>query len=520
MSNRFIARRAPTASPQTRGVSSLRVALGDPRLEAIRRLRILILAITTVPVVLVVSTAAIAPAGTPQHDERTISLGLLVSGVTLSVAVFFAAGSERLKPQTRLDLGFVYQVGLSLAMGIFRHLVPWAPGDGFREVSQIGAMILFFAAVVPNRPQRVFVASLMAALMDPLGLWIAVMRGNPLPPPEQLVGIFMTTFSAVLLGTFISRVVYGLAKSVDDARRLGSYELTEKLGSGGMGEVWRAQHRLLARPAAVKLIRPAAVGDATALRRFESEAQATATLHSQHTIRLYDFGTSHDGTFYYVMELLDGVDLENLVNRYGPQPAERVIHILRQICHSLDEAHHQGLIHRDIKPANIYLCRYGREYDLIKVLDFGLVKSQHDDAATSGVTLSREGTIAGTPAYLAPEMATGEAAIDGRADIYALGCVGYWLLTGQLVFEASTAMSMVVKHVREAPAAPSTRTEVEVPEALDRILLDCLAKEPQERPASAAELSDLLAGVAIAEPWTRERAARWWEQHEPAAASA
>jgi eukaryotic-like serine/threonine-protein kinase len=500
--------------------SSVQGTVGDPVTEAVRRLRVLSLTIATVPALAIVALALIAPGGMGRASDRWLSIGLISAAMLTSLGVYFAAGSERLRPQTRLDIGFGYQVGLALIAGIFRHLTPWAPGDGFREVSQITLLTLLFAALVPNRPRRVFVASLLAAAMDPLGLWITIQRGNPTPPPAQMAGIFMSTFTGVVVSTIVSHVVYGLARSVDAARRLGSYELTEKLGSGGMGEVWRAQHRLLARPAAVKLIRPEAVGETNALKRFECEAQATAALHSPHTIHLYDFGISAEGTFYYVMELLDGLDIEHLVTRYGPQPAERVIHILRQVCHSLDEAHHRGLIHRDIKPANIYLCRYGREYDFVKVLDFGLVKAQHEDKTSSGVTLTREGTIAGTPAYVAPEVALGEATIDGRADLYALGCVGYWLLTGQLVFEAETSLKMVLKHVHEAPEAPSTRAEVDVPAALDHILLDCLAKDARARPANARDLADRLGAITLAEPWSRERAARWWEQHAPAATSA
>jgi eukaryotic-like serine/threonine-protein kinase len=263
-----------------------------------------------------------------------------------------------------------------------------------------------------------------------------------------------------------------------------------------MGEVWRARHRLLIRPAAIKLIRPEMSGDRELLlRRFEREARATAALKSPHTVQLYDFGVTQEGRLYLVMELLDGFDLDTLMRRDGPLAAARVVHILRQVCESLEEAHDAGLVHRDIKPANIHLGRVGREPDFVKVLDFGLVKSVEgpgdgDPLATiAGMTL-------GTPAYMAPEMVQSEA-IDGRADLYSLGCVAYFLLTGQLVFQGDTALQTMFMHIQQAPVPPSKRTENPIPPALERLVLTCLAKQPEDRPPSAA---DLAAGLAATRP--------------------
>jgi serine/threonine protein kinase len=214
-----------------------------------------------------------------------------------------------------------------------------------------------------------------------------------------------------------------------------------------MGEVWRAKHRLLARPAAIKLIRPEVLGagsDAehrTVLQRFEREAQATASLSSPHTIRVFDFGAAQDGRFYYVMEFLHGRDLETLVQEFGPLPADRVLYLLRQVCHSLAEAHARGMVHRDIKPANICLCRAGLDYDVVKVLDFGLVK-----LGAVNATLAGDQMISGTPAFMAPEVIVGGGVVDGRADIYAIGGVAYYLLTGQLVFEADSPIQMLRHH--------------------------------------------------------------------------
>jgi eukaryotic-like serine/threonine-protein kinase len=288
-----------------------------------------------------------------------------------------------------------------------------------------------------------------------------------------------------------------------------------------MGEVWRARHRMLARPAAIKLIRPSVMLDTRsavsegAQRRFEREAQAIASLRSPHTVELFDFGVADDGTFYYVMELLDGLNADELVRRTGPVPAERAIHMLRQICHSLSEAESCGLVHRDIKPANIFLCRYGEDYDFVKVLDFGIVKAAEDSRKT-GAALTMESVVHGTPAFIAPEQALGGSTLDGRADIYATGCVAYWLLPGELVFTADTPLALLMHHAHTAPIPPSARTELSIPPALDRLVLSCLAKNPADRPQTARESSRRLATVDGADAWTEDRAREWWGQHQPA----
>ena len=289
-----------------------------------------------------------------------------------------------------------------------------------------------------------------------------------------------------------------------------------------MGEVWRARHRMLARPAAIKLIRPSFARDAhggvseEAVSRFEREAQVIARLRSPHTVELFDFGMAADGAFYYVMELLDGLDADSLLRRFGPTPPERAIYLLRQICHSLSEAQSCGLVHRDIKPANIFICRYGEEYDFVKVLDFGIVRAVRDSTETSPVR-TRENAVQGTPAFIAPEQAMG-ADLDGRADIYATGCLAYWFLTGQFVFTAETAMGLLVQHAQTPAAPPSARTDQPIPTALDDLVLSCLAKDPAQRPQSARELSRRLAEVEGASAWTQDRAREWWTSHQLATA--
>lgn len=310
----------------------------------------------------------------------------------------------------------------------------------------------------------------------------------------------------------------------DPPLQFGRYRLVEPIGQGGMGEVWRALHTGLSREAAVKLIRPDRLGEeaeaAAAIRRLEREAQATSQLRSQHTIEVYDFGVAEDGTFYYAMELLEGYDLRTLVERFGPVPAERAVHLLLQVCESLAEAHGKGLVHRDIKPANVFVSRLGVRADVAKVLDFGLVKALPGSGSSLDLRLTQTGAIAGSPAYIAPEAVEQRGRdVDARADLYALGCVAFWLLTGRLVFESDDPLAAILAHVREAPPAPSTLSELDVPAELDALILECLAKTPDERPPSAEALARRLEALDLP-AWTQDRARRWWDRHPPATSPA
>jgi len=305
---------------------------------------------------------------------------------------------------------------------------------------------------------------------------------------------------------------------LDNNLSVGSYSLIEQLGSGGMGQVWLARHRLLARPAAIKIVREAAVGtageDGHALRqRFAREAQATAELQSPHTVQLFDFGVADTGGFYYVMERLRGMDLQRMVERHGPVPPERAIFLLKQACLSLSEAHGLGLVHRDIKPANLFVCRLGAEYDFLKVLDFGVVSRRQGRETMEAITVS--GMVLGTPAFLAPELISGVRSFDGRADIYSLGCVAFWLLTGRPPFEGSDAMAVLMQHSNVAPLPPSTVSEVTIPAAMDALVLECLSKDTSLRPPTADVLWQRLDKLSVHAGWDQQRARRWWELHEP-----
>jgi len=437
-------------------------------------------------------------------------------GIVTSLALFIYSRRSRRPPRFLLDLGLVYLVVTSLEIGIIGHwdVTRYAGTSVQPAFTWIGTLVLMFAAIIPNPPWKTLVAGLIAVSMNPVGMLIARARGVwDFGPASNALLMHYPDYIMVGVSVVISRVVTRLGQHVTRAREMGSYHLGELLGRGGMGEVYRATHRMLARPAAIKLIRPemlgaAGAGGGLALKRFRREAEVAASLRSPHTVELYDFGVTEDQTFFFVMELLDGLDLETLVRRHGPLRPNRVVHVLRQVCESLEEAHARGLVHRDIKPANIHLGRLGLRHDFVKVLDFGLVKAVAGPEAEHSLATGAD-VAPGTPAYMAPEVALGEP-IDGRADLYALGCVAYYLLTRQVVFEASGALQVVARHLSEPPVPPSARSGVPVPPELEQLIMELLAKKPDQRPASAAILERRLAALEL-EPWREADAAAWWE---------
>ena len=448
-----------------------------------------------------------------------------IAAALMGLAVYALSRTGVLSSKRLLDLGLVFQVvgAFGIAAGGAFEVRPTTPIGLFGFVPAECIWIVAYPLVVPNIPRRVLIASLLAASMGPAVLVLAtVARGTGLERPVDWGTYFLlTNYLSAAVAYVVSRIVHRTGLRLKHLRDIGSYELVEPIGEGGMGEVWRAQHRLLARPAAIKLIRGDALGSSertrdAMVRRFELEAHATATLRSVHTVDVYDFGVTEDGDFYYVMELLDGLSLERFVRTFGPMEPTRVVYMLRQVVHSLGEAHARGLLHRDIKPANIFMCRLGPDDDFVKVLDFGLVK----DFETPGATmLTMDGSAAGTPAYMAPEIALGRRDVDGRADIYSLGCVAYYLLTGQPVFAGNTPVATALAQVNETPVPPSERSEFRIPPTLETLILECLAKDPALRPLSAAELDRRIASVFPDEAWTPAAAHAWWELHHPQLAS-
>jgi serine/threonine-protein kinase len=430
-----------------------------------------------------------------------------LGSIAVSAAVYAIAPRVAREQDRLATLAIAYEVLVALGIGVVNQ---WHPVALAGRLSWICVVILLFPLLIPGSTRRVLVGSMLAASMDPVGILISHARGVEVPTLTLTLWTYLPNYVCAALAVIPSKIVAHLGQKVSRARQLGSYRLVEQIGRGGMGEVWRAEHRLFARPAAIKLITAQRLEEASSVaeERFRREAQAAAALRSPHTIQLYDYGITRDRRPYYVMELLEGCDLETLVRRYGAQPAPRVAHILRQACHSLAEAHAGGLVHRDIKPANLHIGRLGLDYDFVKVLDFGLVKRQ-DGLPERDVQLTSPEAISGTPAYMAPEMASGEP-VDSRADLYALGCVGYYLVTAQRIFEGTHPMQVLLQHLKSDPVPPSERLGSPIPVALERLLMQCLAKNPADRPAGAAALAESL-GSACAEEWTQADARRWWE---------
>jgi serine/threonine-protein kinase len=376
-------------------------------------------------------------------------------------------------------------------------------------ISLVNAHVLVLrAALVPTSPRKTAVMGVLASI--PVVLTTSYMQSmTERPPwaPTAVLGILPTMIwcaVTIISTTVMSFVIYGLRQKVEAAMELGQYTLLDKIGEGGMGVVYRARHALLRRPTAVKLLRPDSARDAS-IARFEREVQLTADISHPNIVSVYDFGRTPEGSFYYAMEFLCGMDLQRLVADHGPQPPERVLPILVQAADALAEAHAVGLVHRDVKPANMILCNSERHPDRLKMFDFGLVKS-----AGPEVTISQENALRGTPLYMSPEAITSPDSIDGRADIYALGAVGYFLLTGRPVFEGNTVFEVCAQHLHQPVIPPSERAGVAFPKKLEALLLACLAKSPADRPASASALREALLACDDVGAWSHDDARRWW----------
>ena len=382
----------------------------------------------------------------------------------------------------------------SLALGatyVFMARAVLLPSSG-RRTAWLGVIALFPAAVVATR-LRLEAFAPAGRVEDYLTEgWLAVRN------------LGMTVFLAALT----SRVIYGLRRQVQENAQIGQYRLREKIGQGGMGTVYRATHALLRRDTALKVLLPERVGTSGG-SRFEREVKLTAQLTHQNTVAIFDYGRTPDGVFYYAMEYLDGGDLERLVEYGGPLPPARAVFILEQVCRGLAEAHALGLIHRDVKPSNVILCERGREGDIAKICDFGLVK---DLNAKGDAALTQENALTGTPLYIAPESLTAPESVDARADLYSLGALAHYLLTGEPVFRGKSVVEVCAAHLHEAPVAPSS-LRAGVPAALDAIVLRCLQKKPDARFASALELRAALGACGLAERWDATRAEAWWTEH-------
>lgn len=402
----------------------------------------------------------------------------------LDAGLVLATLGSRAYQATHLNLGVAHHAHLVMILTTF-------------------TVLLCRAVTVPSKPATTLAVSVLGAIP---ALGIAIYDGarrDLVGELTSLTGIWCV--AAVALPTFASKVIYGLRESVAMAQQLGQYVIERKLGEGGMGEVYLARHTLLRRHTALKLLPPERAGAKT-VARFEREVRATSRLSHPNTVAIYDYGRTREGIFYYAMEYLDGLDLQRLVQQQGPLEPARVIHILAQIAGALDEAHHSGLVHRDLKPANVYLCERGGLHDTVKVLDFGLVKETGGPSSLSGPVIAQTdvNALIGTPAYLSPESIHSPASVDARSDLYAVGAIGYFLLTGAEVFQGTSLVALCIAHLHEQPQRPSERAQRPLPADLERLILSCLEKDPARRPSSAGALRQALLACDVP-PYDPER---------------
>jgi len=503
--------RSDAASPQ----SYARIA-DDVAEQGGRRIGVLaILTAVTVAGAAILQQALQPEIATAQKNPLfwVSALFLVLAGASLAAL----QRAELVSAQELLDLGLVFEVAGACALSLMENVVPW-PDAPVRGSTIVVTWVAICLVLIPNRPWKSITAAISSAVIVPCAHLVAAhVIGYPALPWNRLLSYSLGLAFVAAWTPFISTRLQRLQQDLSRTQEFGSYRLEKLLGRGGMGEVWLARHSFLRRDAAVKLVLAELLERAREperrliQKRFESEAQAIASLRSPHTVEIYDYGLAENGSLYYAMEYLQGLDAETLVDRYGQQPAGRVVSLLRQACESLEEAHDAGLVHRDIKGSNVFICRLGKRTDFVKVVDFGLVKEL---ARTTRSALTAESSTSGTPAFMSPEQVRGER-VDARTDIYGLGCLAYFLLTGTVVFNKPNSMAMAVAHLTEKPEAPSRRSELPIPQSLERVVLACLEKNREERPQSAAELRAMLQGCADVEPWTEDQANRWWALHRP-----
>jgi len=438
--------------------------------------------------------------GFPVHIVTTLLLLLTVA--------YLYRGRASLTVLQSIDFVAMIAQSVSISFSFIQTSVKWRP-----ELAVLIAMAAIHtlrAALVPTTAARSALLVKLASVPILIGTYYAYENQPEAGYPGGLTMSLMALVWCFVVGvavTSISWVIYGLQLRVKEATELGQYELEHKIGEGGMGIVYRARHALLRRPTAVKLLPPDRAG-LGAIARFEREVRLTARLNHPNIVAVYDYGHTPDGLFYYAMEFLDGVDLERLVEADGPQPPGRVLNVMLQIASALAEAHHVGLIHRDVKPANVFLCRRGLELDSVKVLDFGLVR----ETANLDATHSTLSVLTGTPLYMSPEQITDPQGVDGRSDLYALGAVGYFLLTGEPPFTGGSVVEVCGHHLHTQPIRPAERLGQPLPEELERVVLELLKKKPGERPPDAQALVRTLRACKGVRDWNHDHADEWWRE--------
>jgi serine/threonine-protein kinase len=406
--------------------------------------------------------------------------------------------------------------GFNMALWVLRQAVTEPAGEPFLIVS----LLLFaHAALIPNRRTQVWLvlsalAAVLLSYLLPYGFVSEIREfwsgaGGQRGMAEHAIQVTIKTAVIAAISLVVSFNLYRLQKSAHEAKKLGNHFIERELGAGGMGKVYVARHAMIRRPTAVKVLTLPEGDRGGALARFEREVQLSASLAHPNTITIYDYGRTADDTFYYAMEYLDGFDLQQMVERFGPLPAARAVHLLTQACGSLTEAHERGIVHRDIKPSNIFVTRLGGVPDFVKVLDFGIAREVEP---FDGDALTQTGVVLGTPRYMPPEVLQGAATAEARSDIYSLGGVAYWMLSGRPLFESSTGVQVLVDHLHTTPPRPTEICETTIPRPIEDVVMRCLAKDPAHRYASAAAL-DAALRAASADEWTSAEAREWWDLH-------
>lgn len=467
--------------------------------DAARRLMWIAMLVAVVGAIGLVVTIVELTTSPRPHSWIRFATGAWVVALSGTVAHGMRRTKLRVGQMRWAATGFLFVLAASSAT--LRHLV--SEGEStIGMIPGIAVAIMLFPVVVPGSPRRAALNGVMATATD-IGIYalLVTLEVRAAVEPLDAVGLFRGEIIAIGVAYGIAHIVVSLEDRVVQARQLGAYTLHDELGKGGMGEVWTATHAHLRRPAAVKLIRPEVFAGRDPLargamvERFEREAQATAELLSPHTIDVYDYGVADDGTLYYVMELLRGLDVQELVAQDGPLPAERAVYLLRQVCHSLAEAHARGMVHRDIKPANVFVCGYGREVDFVKVLDFGLVRVA--TAEQRGLTVA--GAITGTPAFMAPEQAVDGRAVDARADVYAVGALACFMLTGRTLF-GNRSPAAYLAALKTKPVPPLAELGIAGPPGLVSLLQACLARDLDRRPETMDTVEARLGEIAAELP--------------------
>ncbi len=465
-------------------------------------------------------------AGGESHGFRDPSLWIHFAAGGFSAAMWLSCRYGTHSGRFVRNIEAACLIGSALGYSAMGATMPPVARPDFIVLCAISFALFARAAYVPSTPRRT--AAIMSACALPaivmtflvmqqtdVDKWVVVMPDIKGRSATE-VAIAMTGFNAawwigaVVMGTLTSRIIYGLRREMRTARKLGQYTLHTKLGEGGMGMVYRASHAMLRRPTAVKLLPPEKAGE-QALKRFEREVQLTASLSHPNTVTIHDYGRTPDGVFYYAMELLDGATLAEVVELSGAQPIGRVLHTLDRVASALQEAHEVGLIHRDIKPSNIMLAKAGGVFDVPKVLDFGLVKELNQ--AEASISLTQGDQLTGTPQYLCPEAIRAPETIDVRSDLYSLGAVVYFMITGEHVFTGRTVVEVCSEHLHTTPQPPSERLGNPVPPILEQLVLDCLAKDQADRPTSAREVRGRIQALRAEHRWTETDAHAWWDKY-------